>query len=85
MKLDIYNTIDEDGNMENTKQQIYSVTELTRAIKGELEEQFKNVWVEGEISNLATPRSGHTYLTLKDEGGQLRAVIFKYIGRQLKF
>ena len=85
LKLDIYNTIDEDGHMENTKQQIYSVTDITKAIKGELEEQFANVWVEGEISNLATPRSGHIYFTLKDEGGQLRAVIFKYVGKHLKF
>ncbi len=71
--------------MEQAAQRIYSVTELTKAIKGELEGQFSHVWVEGEISNLATPRSGHIYLTLKDRGGQLRAVMFKYQGKHLKF
>ena len=71
--------------MEETKQQILSVAELTKAIKGELEEQFANVWVEGEISNLATPRSGHMYFTLKDEKAQVRGVIFKFAGRRLNF
>lgn len=71
--------------MENTEQRIYSVTELTKEIKGELEEQFASIWVEGEISNLVTPRSGHTYFTLKDQSSQIRAVIFKYVGSRLKF
>jgi exodeoxyribonuclease VII large subunit len=71
--------------MENAEQQIYAVSELTKAIKSELEEAFTGIWVEGEISNLVTPRSGHTYFTLKDESSQLRAVIFKYVGRHLKF
>jgi exodeoxyribonuclease VII large subunit len=46
--------------MEITEQRVYSVSELTKAIKGELEEQFSSIWVEGEVSNLATPQSGHT-------------------------
>ena len=71
--------------MEKAEQRIFSVAELTRAIKGELEEQFANVWVEGEISNLVTPRSGHMYFSLKDEKAQLRGVIFKFAGRRLKF
>lgn len=71
--------------MENAEQRIYSVSELTKAIRSELESEFTSIWVEGEISNLATPRSGHTYFTLKDKESQLRAVIFKYKGRHLKF
>jgi exodeoxyribonuclease VII large subunit len=71
--------------MEITEQRVYSVSELTKAIKGELEEQFSSIWVEGEVSNLATPQSGHTYFTLKDESSQIRAVIFKYMGSRLKF
>ncbi|GAK60441.1 exodeoxyribonuclease 7 large subunit [Candidatus Vecturithrix granuli] len=71
--------------MEHVEQQIYSVAELTKAIKSELEARFLDVWVEGEISNLATPRSGHTYLTLKDEQSQIRAVIFRSVGSRLKF
>jgi len=71
--------------MEKTEQRIYSVSELTKAIKSELESKFTGIWAEGEISNLATPRSGHSYFTLKDEGSQLRAVLFKYMGKRLKF
>ncbi len=71
--------------MEHIEKNIYSVSALTKLIKGELESQFASVWVEGEISNLVTPRSGHTYLTLKDEKSQIRAVIFRYAGRRLKF
>lgn len=70
---------------EQAESRIYSISELTRMVKGELEESFRNIWVEGEISNLATPRSGHIYFTLKDETSQLRAVIFKYVGRRLTF
>ena len=66
-------------------QQIFTVSELTASIKGELEAAFGHVWIEGEISNLATPRSGHSYFTLKDAGSQLRSVIFKYVGRRLPF
>ena len=71
--------------MDIVEKKIYSITELTRLIKGELESQFTCVWVEGEISNLATPRSGHTYFTLKDEGSQIRGVMFRHAGSRLKF
>ena len=71
--------------MEYIEQHIYSVAELTKAIKAELEARFLEVWVEGEISNLATPRSGHTYFTLKDEQSQIRTVMFKSVGSRLKF
>jgi len=57
--------------------EIYSVTQLTRLIKSRLEEEFALVWVSGEISNLRQPQSGHCYFTLKDQGCQIRAVIFR--------
>jgi len=50
-----------------------------------LEENFEHVWVEGEVSNLATPISGHLYFTLKDAGAQLRCVMFRASARALKF
>lgn len=56
---------------------VYTVSELTRLIRLELENAFLFVWVEGEISNLRQPSSGHYYFTLKDENSQLRAVLFK--------
>jgi exodeoxyribonuclease VII large subunit len=64
---------------------ILSVTELTQAIKGVLEEGFPSVWVAGEISNLARPPSGHLYLTLKDSGAQLRAVLWRSSAVRLRF
>jgi exodeoxyribonuclease VII large subunit len=64
---------------------ILSVTELTQAVKGVLEEGFPSVWVTGEISNLARPQSGHLYLTLKDSGAQLRAVIWRSSAVRLRF
>jgi len=60
---------------------IYKVSELTKLIRLELESSFPFVWVEGEISNLRQPSSGHFYFTLKDdeagEDAQLKAVLFK--------
>ncbi|HET8761255.1 MAG TPA: exodeoxyribonuclease VII large subunit, partial [Nitrospiria bacterium] len=46
---------------------------------------FGDVWVEGEISNLRNPGSGHYYLTLKDAQSQLRAVVFRSVSRVVKF
>ncbi|MCX6356030.1 MAG: exodeoxyribonuclease VII large subunit [Candidatus Aureabacteria bacterium] len=63
--------------MHPTGKKIYSVSELTREIKVLLEGRFPGVWVEGEISNIRRPGSGHTYFTLKDEGSQLQAVIYR--------
>jgi len=64
---------------------VYTVSELTVRLKAALEEAFPAVWVEGEISNLRTPGSGHAYFTLKDEGAQLSAVLFRGRGRRVRF
>lgn len=64
---------------------ILTISELTSEIKTILETNLDYVWVEGEISNLRNPMSGHIYLTLKDEGAQIRAVIFKGQLRSIKF
>lgn len=56
---------------------ILTVTELTNEIKLLIESSFDVLWVEGEISNLSRPRSGHLYFALKDENSQIRAVIFR--------
>ena len=64
---------------------ILTVSRLTALIKGVLEENFEHVWVEGEVSNLAMPVSGHYYFTLKDAGAQLRCVMFRASARALKF
>lgn len=56
---------------------VYSVSELTLALKKELEPRFQNILVEGEISNLKRQSSGHIYFTLKDREAQLSCVFFK--------
>jgi exodeoxyribonuclease VII large subunit len=64
---------------------IYTVGELTRAVKELIEEAHPSVWVEGEVSNLARPVSGHVYLTLKDDEAPLRAVLYRGIALRLRF
>lgn len=64
---------------------ILTVSELTLKIKNHLEEGFEEVWIEGEMSNFRSPSSGHYYFTLKDDKSQIRAVIFRFMGRYLKF
>lgn len=56
---------------------ILTVTELTLAIKRELEPRFSHVQVEGEITNIRAQSSGHLYFNLKDQGAQISAVLFK--------
>jgi exodeoxyribonuclease VII large subunit len=64
---------------------VRSVSELTRRIKDHLELGFPAVWVSGEVSNCKRHTSGHVYLSLKDSGAQIRAVIWRSTARGLKF
>ncbi|MBP6086624.1 MAG: exodeoxyribonuclease VII large subunit [Pelolinea sp.] len=65
---------------------IYSVSDLTAYIRAVLEsnENLTNIWVEGEISNLSQPSSGHIYFTLKDSYASLRCVIWREQARYLQ-
>jgi exodeoxyribonuclease VII large subunit len=56
---------------------VFTVAELTRAIRGALEAKFGAVWVQGEISNYKLHPSGHQYFTLKDQRAQIACVIFR--------
>jgi exodeoxyribonuclease VII large subunit len=67
------------------RRQTLTVTELTAAIRGVLENQFIDVWVEGEISNLRVWTTGHMYFTLKDSASQIKGVMFRSALRYLKF
>jgi len=64
---------------------ILTVTELTVEIKTQLEGRFGSVWVEGEVSNHSVPASGHHYFTLKDEGAQIRCIMFRHQAMYSKF
>ncbi|MDD2338038.1 MAG: exodeoxyribonuclease VII large subunit [Geobacteraceae bacterium] len=68
-----------------TEKRIITVSQLTSLIREVIEENFEHVWVEGEVSNLAVPASGHLYFTLKDAGAQIRCVLFRASSRVLKF
>jgi exodeoxyribonuclease VII large subunit len=57
--------------------QVLSVTELTLAIKKQIETRFPAVQVQGEITNFKEQASGHLYFTLKDAGSQISAVLFR--------
>jgi exodeoxyribonuclease VII large subunit len=63
----------------------YSVSQITTLIRDRLEEEFFEIWVEGEVSDLRVPSSGHAYFMLKDKQAQLRCVLFKGSQRFLRF
>jgi exodeoxyribonuclease VII large subunit len=67
------------------ERKLYTVAELSFALKGLLESSFPDVWVTGEVSNFRAAASGHYYFTLKDATAQLRAVCFRNQARYLKF
>src|SRR5262249_20214102 len=60
-----------------TSAKVFSVSELTRQIRGILETKFAAVWVQGEISNYKLHPSGHQYFTLKDQRAQISCVIWR--------
>jgi exodeoxyribonuclease VII large subunit len=64
---------------------IWTVTRLTSELKNLLETRFGLIWLSGEISNFKRPSSGHWYFTLKDEGAQVKAVMFRNKQRYLDF
>jgi exodeoxyribonuclease VII large subunit len=64
---------------------VYTVTEITREIKGLLEGNLPPLWVQGEISNYLLHSSGHRYFTLKDENAQIKCTLWKFRGERLAF
>ena len=68
-----------------TERKILSVSDITKQIRFTLEDQFSNLWVEGEISGFKFHTSGHMYFTLKDETAQISAVMFRRENLALKF
>lgn len=64
---------------------VFSVSELNLASQKLLEAQFPSIWVEGEISNLVKPSSGHIYFSLKDAKAQIRCAFFRHKALRLSF
>ncbi|MGH8547885.1 MAG: exodeoxyribonuclease VII large subunit [Methylococcales bacterium] len=70
---------------EAERREIYTVARLNREVRALLAKHFLSIWVEGEISNLASPSSGHLYFTLKDDKAQIRCAMFRAQRRRLTF
>lgn len=64
---------------------MFTVSELTGLLRTSIEEQFSDIWLEGELSNVRAPGSGHIYCTLKDKTSQIRAVLFRSSAVRVRF
>jgi len=65
------------------KTKIYSVTEITWAIKSQLEDRYNKIYVQGEISNFKKQSSGHIYFSLKDKDAQISCALFRNAAKRL--
>ncbi|MFH1783996.1 MAG: exodeoxyribonuclease VII large subunit [bacterium] len=75
-------------NMNNSlfdDKRVFTIGEINKISKDMLEGAFSNIWVQGEISNYKLHSMGHMYFTLKDEEGQISAVMYKGYTSQLRF
>jgi exodeoxyribonuclease VII large subunit len=70
---------------EPTERRIWSVRDLVTGIRRQVEQQYEDVWVGGEISNCRPTVSGHIYFTLKDGDAQLQVVLFRKQAYLLRF
>jgi exodeoxyribonuclease VII large subunit len=71
--------------MNEVKEQIFSVSEITKSVKFVLESSFEKISVEGEISNFKAHGSGHWYFNLKDEGAVINCTMWKGINNYVFF
>jgi exodeoxyribonuclease VII large subunit len=67
----------EDSGQADAITSAITVSQLNRQVKTLLEQGLPRLWIEGEISNLAKPASGHLYFSLKDDSAQIRAAFFR--------
>lgn len=67
------------------ERRIWTVRALVSAVRSHIEREYSDCWVEGEVSNLRIPDSGHLYFTLKEESAQIRVVMFRSSARLLRF
>jgi exodeoxyribonuclease VII large subunit len=70
---------------DTTPRHILTPSSLNRLVRDLLGDVFPQVWIEGELSNVAKPASGHLYFTLKDSGAQVRCAMFKPKTAALRF
>ena len=70
---------------DSTEKQVFSVSQLNRRARQLLETHLSLLWVDGEVSNLSRPASGHWYFTLKDDKAQIRCAMFRNRNRSVNF
>ncbi|MEW5302998.1 MAG: hypothetical protein WDW36_005731 [Sanguina aurantia] len=70
---------------DSTTRSVLTPSTLNRLVRDLLGDVFPLVWIEGELSNVAKPASGHVYFTLKDSGAQVRCAMFKPKASAMKF
>jgi exodeoxyribonuclease VII large subunit len=70
---------------DSTPRHVLTPSTLNRLVRDLLGDALPQVWIEGELSNLARPASGHLYFTLKDSGAQVRCAMFKPKATVLRF
>jgi exodeoxyribonuclease VII large subunit len=76
-------TANRDGTA--PERDIYSVSRLNLEVRQLLEQGFPRLWLEGELSNVSRPSSGHLYFTLKDARAQIRAAMFRTRNQAIRF
>jgi exodeoxyribonuclease VII large subunit len=67
------------------ERRVWTVRALVSSVRSHIEREYSDCWVEGEISNLRIPDSGHLYFTLKEENAQIRVVMFRSSAKLLRF
>ncbi len=67
------------------ERRVWMVRDLVAAVRTQLEREYGDIWVEGEVSNFRAHDSGHLYFTLKDQDSQIKAVMFRSAARLLRF
>jgi exodeoxyribonuclease VII large subunit len=70
---------------DDTPRHVLTPSSLNRLVRDLLGDALPQVWIEGELSNVAKPASGHLYFTLKDSGAQVRCAMFKLKASALRF
>lgn len=67
------------------ERRVWKVRDLVASVRSQIEREYSDAWVEGEISNFRAPDSGHLYFTLKDGNAQIKVVMFRSSARLLRF
>jgi len=67
------------------RRKVYTVSRLNQEVQRHLESGFGTLWLEGELSNVARPASGHLYFSMKDSGAQIRCAMFRARNRDVDF